>query len=428
MSDYLFPHYSNPGADAVGQKILPLRMRMNVYNDWLKKRLETLLPGFMNETGIDMWVVIAREYNEDPVIMSLLPEPNLYARRRTILVFHRKPEGVERLAVYRYGFGDFYSGIWDPDKEEQYECLARLIRERDPKKIGINVSNTFAFGDGLTHGEYTLLVDALGEYSERLVSAETLCIRWLETRSKEELETYPTLVELTHAIIQEGFSSKVITPGVTTVDDVQWWMRQKMLDLGVEMWFPATVDRQGHGDKYDDNEKTNVIHRGDLLHCDIGFYYLGLATDVQQNAYVLKHGETDASQGLKDALADANKLQDFHAEAMKTGRTGNEILKIALDNANEYGLKPSIYTHPLGVHGHAAGPTIGLWDQQGGVPGRGDYKLYPDTCYAIELNAKRCVPEWDNQEVRMSLEQDAWWTGEKLVFLAGRQKKLHLVS
>lgn len=401
---------------------------MTVYNDWLKKRLETILPGFMDETGIDMWLVIAREYNEDPVIMSLLPEPNLYARRRTILVFHRKPEGVERLAVYRYGFGEFFEGVWDPDEEEQYECLARIIKERDPEKIGINVSNTFAFGDGLTHGEYTLLVDALGDYSERLVSAESLCIRWLETRSKEELETYPMLVELTHAIIQEAFSSKVITPGVTTVDDVQWWMRQKMLDLGVEMWFPATVDRQGHGDSYEDKDKTDVIYRGDLLHCDVGFYYLGLATDVQQNAYILRQGEIDAPQGLKDALVDANKLQDYHAEAMKTGRTGNEILKIALDKANENGLKPSIYTHPLGVHGHAAGPTIGLWDQQDGVPGRGDYPLHPDTCYAIELNAKREVPEWDNQEVRMSLEQDAWWTGERLVFMAGRQKQLHLVS
>ena len=428
MSDYLFPHYTNPGADSIGQKILSLRERMRIYNGWLKNRLETLLPGFMDETGIDMWIIIAREYNEDPVIMSLLPEPNLYARRRTILVLHRKPEGVDRLAVYRYGFGEFYEGIWDPEKEEQYECLARIIKERNPEKIGINVSNTFAFGDGLTHGEYTLLVDALGEYVGRLVPAETLCIRWLETRSKEELETYPMLVELTHAIVQEAFSSKVITPGVSTVDDVQWWMRQKMLDLGVEMWFPATVDRQGHGDSYEDKEKTNVIHRGDLLHCDVGFYYLGLATDIQQNAYVLKQGETDAPQGLKDALADANKLQDYHAEAMKNGRTGNEILKIALDNAKKNGLKPSIYTHPLGVHGHAAGPTIGLWDQQEGVPGRGDHPLHPDTCYAIELNAKRNVPEWDNQEVRMSLEQDAWWTGERLIFMAGRQKKLHLVS
>ena len=428
MSDHLFPHHTNPGADSYRQKILPLRDRMTVYNGWLMNKLEKLLPGMMDETGIDLWVVVAREYNEDPVIMSLLPEPNLYARRRTILLFHRQPEGVERLAVYRYGFGDFYKGVWNPDEEEQYECLTNIIKEKNPEKIGINVSNTFAFGDGLTHGEYTLLVDALGDLSERLAPAETLCIRWLEIRSDEELQAYPMLVELTHAIIQEAFSSKIITAGVTTVDDVQWWIRQKMLDLGVEMWFPATVDRQGHGASYEDNERTRVIHRGDLLHCDVGFYYLGLATDVQQNAYVLKQGETDAPQGLKDALIDANKLQDFHASAMKTGRTGNEILKEALDNAWADGIKPSIYTHPLGVHGHAAGPTIGLWDQQGGVPGRGDYPLHPDTCYAIELNAKREVPEWDNQEVRMSLEQDAWWTGEELVFMAGRQKKLYLVS
>ena len=428
MSDHLFPHHTNPGANSYRQKILPLRDRMTVYNGWLMNKLEKLLPGMMDETGIDLWVVVAREYNEDPVIMSLLPEPNLYARRRTILLFHRQPEGVERLAVYRYGFGDFYKGVWNPDEEEQYECLANIIKEKNPEKIGINVSNTFSFGDGLTHGEYTLLVDALGDLSERLAPAETLCIRWLETRSDEELQAYPMLVELTHAIIQEAFSSKIITAGVTTVDDVQWWIRQKMLDLGVEMWFPATVDRQGQGDSYEDNERTRVIHRGDLLHCDVGFYYLGLATDVQQNAYVLKQGETEAPQGLKGALVDANKLQDFHASAMKTGRTGNEILKEALDNAWADGIKPSIYTHPLGVHGHAAGPTIGLWDQQGGVPGRGDYPLHPDTCYAIELNAKREVPEWDNQEVRMSLEQDAWWTGEELVFMAGRQKKLYLVS
>jgi len=428
MSDHLFPHHTNPGADSYRQKILPLRDRMTVYNGWLINRLEKLLPGMMDETGIDLWVVVAREYNEDPVIMSLLPEPNLYARRRTILVFHRKSEGVERLAVYRYGFGDFYEGVWNPDEEEQYECLARIIREKNPEKIGINVSNTFAFGDGLTHGEHALMAEALGDLSERQVPAETLCIRWLETRSKGELEAYPMLVELTHAIIQEAFSSKIITAGVTTVDDVQWWIRQKMLDLGVEMWFPATVDRQGHGDSYEDNERTKVIHRGDLLHCDVGFYYLGLATDVQQNAYVLKQGESDAPQGLKEVLVDANKLQDFHASAMKNGKTGNEILKEALDNAWADGIKPSIYTHPLGVHGHAAGPTIGLWDQQGGVPGRGDYPLHPDTCYAIELNAKREVPEWGDQEVRMSLEQDAWWTGEELVFMAGRQKKLHLVS
>ncbi|MFH2111983.1 MAG: M24 family metallopeptidase [Candidatus Bathyarchaeota archaeon] len=428
MDDQLYPPYTNPGSESYRQRILPLRQRMEAYNGWLRKRLETLLPRLMDECGIEMWLIIAREYNEDPVIMSLLPEPNLYARRRTILLLHRKPDKVDRLAVYRYGFGDFYEGVWDPEKEDQHECLARIIRERNPKTIGINVSETWAFGDGLTHGEHTQLVDALGDLSQRLTPAETLCVRWLETRIPEELETYPTLVELTHAIVQEAFSSKIITPGVTTTEDVQWWMRQRMLDLGVEMWFPATADLQGHGDAYDAKEKRTLIKRGDLLHCDIGFYYLGLATDIQQNAYVLKPGETDAPQGLKDALADANRLQDHHAEAMRTGRTGNETLRLTLENAKKEGIKPSVYTHPIGVHGHAAGPPVGLWDQQDGVPGRGDHPLYPDTCYAIELNAKRQVPEWGGQEVRMSLEQDAWWTGEKLVFMAGRQKKLHLVS
>lgn len=428
MEDQLFPQYTNPGTDGYRQKILSLRERMKVYNGWLKTRLETLLPKLMDECGIEMWLIIAREYNEDPVILSLLPEPNLYARRRTILVLHRKPEGVERLAVYRYGFGDFYEGIWDPDEEEQYECLQRIIRERNPSNIGINIGKDYAFGDGLTHGEYTQLVESLGDLSELLVSAEKLCVRWLETRIREELETYPMLVELTHAIIQEALSSRVITPGVTTTEDVQWWMRQKMLDLGLQMWFPATVDLQGHGDTYDAKEKRTLIKRGDLLHCDVGFYYLGLATDVQENAYVLKHEEDDAPQGLKNALRDANRLQEIHADAMKTGRTGNEILRIALEKANDEGINPSIYTHPIGVHGHAAGPTIGLWDQQGGVPGRGDHKLYEDTCYAIELNAKREVPEWGNQEVRMALEENAWWTGDRLLFLAGRQKKLFLVS
>lgn len=428
MEDQLFPPYTNPGADSYRQKILPLRKRMEVYNGWLRKRLESLLPVLMDECGIELWIVSAREYNEDPVIMSLLPEPNLYARRRTILILHRIPKGVERLAVSRYGFGDFYEGVWDPDKEEQFECLTRIIRERNPSNIGVNVGKDFAFGDGLTHGEYTRMVDELGYLSERFTSAEKLCVRWLETRIPEEMETYPMLVELTHAIVQEAFSSKVITPGVTTTEDVQWWMRQKMLDLGLEAWFPATVDLQGYGDTYDAEEKRKLIKRGDLLHCDIGFYYLGLATDVQENAYILKHGETKAPQGLMDALIDANKLQDFHAQAMKNGRTGNQILKIALDNAKEAGINPSIYTHPIGVHGHAAGPPIGLWDQQEGVPGRGDHELYSNTCYAIELNAKKEIPEWDRQEVRMSLEEDAWWTGKKLIFLAGRQKKLHLIS
>ncbi len=416
-------------ADAYRGKILPLRQRAEVKNRWLKSRLEIVLPKIMKREGFDMWIVVSREYNEDPVIMTLLPDPMMYARRRTILVFNLKEDGsLERLVLSRYDIKDFYEGAWDPDKEEQYDCSARVVNERDPKSIGINVSETFGFGDGLTHGEYSLMVAVLGDvYTARMRGAERLAVGWLERRTKEEIDAYLGIVEITHAIVAEAFSSRVIHPGITTTDDIVWWMRQKMLDLGLRAWFQPSVDIQAPDQKYDKEDKRKLIQPGDLLHCDIGFYYLGLATDIQQNAYVLKAGESDAPGGLKAVLADANRLQDIHAEAMVVGRTGNQILKTALKKARQESINATIYTHPLGYHGHAAGPTIGLWDRQEGVPGRGDYELFEDTCYAIELNAKREVPEWEGQEVRMSLEQDAVFTGGKLYFLAGRQTELYLI-
>jgi Xaa-Pro aminopeptidase len=416
-------------ADDYGGKILPLRQRAEVKNRWLRKRLDTILPEIMRREGFDMWIVVAREYNEDPVIMTLLPESMMYARRRTIVVFSLKEDGsLERLVLSRYGIKDFYEGAWDPDEEEQYDCLARIVRERDPGVIGINVSETFKFGDGLTHGEYLLLSAALGDgYMSRTKGAERLAVGWLERRTEDEITAYPSLVEITHAIVAEAFSSRVIHPGITTTDDVVWWMRQKMLDLGLQAWFQPSIDIQAPGQKYDAEDKRKLIRPGDLLHCDIGFYYLGLATDIQQNAYVLKAGEEDAPEGLKAALVDANRLQEIHAEAMVAGRTGNQILKAALEKAEGEGIDASIYTHPLGYHGHAAGPTIGLWDRQEGVPGRGDYELFADTCYAIELNAKKEVPEWGGQEVRMALEQDGVFTGGELHFMAGRQTELYLI-
>jgi len=417
-------------ADAYRGKILPLRLRAEIRNGWLKQRLETVLPEIMRREGLDMWIVVAREYNEDPVIMTLLPEPMMYARRRTILVFHLKDDGtLERLVLSRYGIKDFYEGVWDPDEEEQYDCLGRVVKERDPKAVGINISETFAFGDGLTHSEHGLLSAALGEeYMGRTRHAEMLAVGWLERRIKPEMEAYPGIVEITHAIVAEAFSSRVIHSGITTTDDVVWWMRQKMFDLGLQAWFQPSVDIQAPGQKYDAEDKRKLIWPGDLLHCDIGFYYLGLATDIQQNAYVLKVGESEVPEGLEAALSDANRLQEIHAEEMVAGRTGNQILKAALDRAKGEGINASIYTHPLGYHGHAAGPTIGLWDRQEGVPGRGDYELFEDTCYAIELNAKREVPEWGGQEVRMALEQDAVFTGGKLHFMAGRQTRLHMIG
>lgn len=418
-------------ADAYRPKILPLRARMTVRNTWLRQRLEEFLPQLMAREGFDLWIVDAREYNEDPVIMTLLPEPAMSARRRTILVFARNADGtVDRLTISRYGHGDFYEAVWNPDEEEQYACLGRVVRARCPQRIGLNISDDFAFGDGLSHNEYLQIAQALGpELMARATSAVRLCIGWLEHRIQPELDVYPGMVEIGHAIIAEAFSTRVIHPGITTTDDVVWWLRQKMLDMGLEAWFQPTIEIQAPGQRYDAQENARtLILPGDLLHCDVGFMYLGLATDQQQHAYVLRPGESDAPVGLKAALADGNRLQDIHLEEMQPGRTGNAVLKATLERARAEGIAPMIYSHPIGCHGHAAGAVIGLWDMQNGVPVRGDYEIPDNACYSIELNACKAVPEWGGQEVRMALEEDVAICNGRIYWLHGRQEALHLIG
>jgi len=423
------------GTFSLGQ-ILPEQQRAKVMNEILEWRLENIIPELMRREGIDMWIIICREYNEDPVFMSLVPEPSMAARRTSILIFYDKgKKGVERLTGSFYGMGKWYKSIYKDKKKDQMACLADYIKEHDPKKIGINESATWAFGDGLSASLKASLVKALGpEYSKRLVSAENLsenlCVGWLETRSPRELSVYRHICGIAHDIIGEFFSNKVIVPDITTTREVTWWIRQKFTDLGVETWFHPSVSIQRskkEASKYPD--KNTVIRRGDLLHCDIGIVYLGLCTDTQQNAYVCKIGEEDAPEGLKEALRLGNKLQDIVIAEHKAGRTGNEVLKSSLEKAKAEGLNPSVYCHPLGIHGHAAGFVVGLWNSQDGVPVRGDYPLYFNTCYAIEMNNVYKVPEWDGQAVRMGLEEGGVFTEKDgCKFIDGRQTKLHLIK
>lgn len=413
-------------------EVLPLRQQADLIDAWLKTRLDIIIPQLMAREDMDMWIVACREYNEDPVIMSLLPATSMSARRRTILLFARKADGqVDRLTLSRYGYEGLYESAWKPDEDDdQYACLARLVQERDPKRIGINRSQTFAFGDGLSHTEFQLLGAALGPaYASRLVNAESLCVGWLERRLPEEITAYARLVEIGHQIIARAFSTAVIHPGITTTDDVVWWMRQTMQDAGLSAWFQPTIDVQASGKSFQFSESPCVtIQPGDLLHCDMGFHYLGLATDQQQHAYVLRPGEVDAPAGLRAALRDGNRLQDIHFGAMRVGQEGNEVLSDVLETAKAEGIRAQVYTHPLGYHGHAAGPIIGLWDRQDFVPGTGEYALYDDTVYSVELNILKSVPEWDGQDVRIMLEEDAVLTNGEMRWLDGRQEALYLIS
>lgn len=411
---------------------LSLRRQMIVRNQWLHERLTTVLPELMERAEIDLWIVSCREYNEDPVVMSLLPQPSMSARRRTILVFERQANGtVTQFSVSRYPVPNVYDTVWLPEQESQLACLARLIVERNPRRVALNCSHTFAFADGLSHSEYSRLIAALPEgYGSRIVSGDAIAIGWLERRINAELEVYPRIVAMGHALIKRAFSTEVIHPGVTTTEDIVWWLRDEIQRMGLQAWFQPTVmlqaEDQPFGNFIDGAEKRMVIKPGDLLHCDVGFHYLGLATDQQQHAYVLKPGETDAPAGLKAALATGNRVQDIHLEEMQIGRTGNEVLHAVLARCSAENIAAMIYSHPLGYHGHAAGPTIGLWDQQEGVAGKGDYPLYDKTCYSIELNITQTIPEWGNQPVRIMLEEDAV-LDTKMRWLAGRQSDLHLI-
>ena len=422
---------------AVNAQILSEKDRASLEDEILEDRFTNLLPKLMDRAGLDMWVLISREYNEDPVLKTMLPATWLNARRRTILVFYRdqQKDTLERLAVARYNIGDNIASAWDPESQpDQWKALLEIIEEKNPNKIGLNYSRDFALADGIVKTDYESFLTVLPEELKvKVVSAEELAIGWIETRTAKEMKLYEELVSLTHEIIAEAFSENIIVPGETTSKEVVWLLRQKVTDLGLETWFHPTVDIQrkeealkDHIEAFSSGYEDEVIRPGDLLHCDFGITYLRLNTDCQQHAYVLKPGETEAPEFLREALSKGNQLQDILSGNFKTGMSGNEILSASLKQAKKEGLRPSIYTHPLGLYGHSSGPTIGMWDSQGGVPGTGDYKLYPNTVYAIELNTTVNIPEWD-KDIRIMLEEAGFWGEDRFRYVNGRQEKLLLI-
>lgn len=415
-------------------EILPMKERAQVIDEILEDRMQTVLPEIMRREELDMWIIISREYNEDPVIKTMLPATWLNARRRTILVIYDRgeEEGLETLAVARYSVGKTFKQAWDKDKQpDQWARLKEIIEERDPETIGINQSEYWQHADGIVLTDYQEMVEGIGEeYADRLTSAEKVAVGWLETRSKKEMSIYPHIVRIAHEIIAEGFSDHVIQPGVTTTDDVVWWFRERIRDLKLVTWFHPSVSIQradpesfDHLRTFDNRPEDDVIMPGDLLHVDFGITYLRLNTDTQQHAYVLRPGETEVPEYLQQAFANGNRLQDIFTENFKEGRTGNEVLKMSREQAIEEGLKPSIYTHPIGYHGHAAGTTLGMWDAQGGVPGDGDYPLHLNTAYSIELNAATYIEQW-GKEIRIMLEEDAFFDESGVWYIDGRQKEI----
>jgi hypothetical protein len=447
------------GARSVSAQAAPhrpfgtLREQAAMQQQWLRKRIDTFLPTLMRTHGIDMWVVPMREYNEDPVFSALVAPETFAARRRTIYVFFDKcaatggaPSAacVERIALGGTSQGGVFEArrsakpadsnvgrgqqaeLWG---DEQWYALKAVVEERNPRVIGIDRSTVFAFTDGLSSGELQGMSAALGEkWASRFRDAEELPLHMIAVRLPEEEAFYARMQELVWSMTQEMFSSKTITPGTTRTSDLVWWWRQRVNDLGLGTWFQPSIEVQRKGVADDKLGDDPVIQRGDVLHCDVGITVARLNTDTQHMAYVLRAGETDAPEGLRKALENSNALQDITMDEIKPGRTGNEILSAARVRMKAKGIDGSIYTHPIGLHGHGAGPLIGLWDYQDGVVGRGDAKVIPSIWFSIELQATTPVPEWDGQRVRMAQEEDAVIGADgKIRWALRRQDKLFLV-
>ena len=435
MKKILFLLLLAVGGSLFAQAVLPLKERAKVVEQIQQERFDVLLPELMKAHDIDAWVIITREYNEDPVLKTMLPPTWLNARRRTILVFSKdaKTDEVSRAAISRYPFGKLIPSVWKKEEQpDQMKALSDYLAKINPAKIGINMSDHYGIADGLAMTDFDLLVAALPKaLTKRLVSAEPLAVAWIESRTSQEMILYNQLVEITHNIIAEAFSTQVITPGVSTTDDVVWWMREKVLSMGLETWFHPTIDvqRNENSDLYafDGKSKYDVIQPGDLVHCDFGITYLGLNTDCQELAYVLRRGETIAPKYLTNALAKGNKVQDIFTNEFKRGRTGNETLAIALQKGKAAGYRPQIYTHPLGAYGHSAGTTFGMWDAQDGVQGSGDWPLHENTVYAIELNTKVYIAEWE-KDIRVMLEEAGYFGPDGFSYVNKRQTDLYLIG
>ncbi len=409
--------------------ILSQRDQAKVIDELLEDRLRSILPSLMRREGIDMWVLISRENNEDPVLKTMLPATWLAARRTTMLVVYDKgpDKELEYLAVARYDVGKVFKRSWDPDQQpDQWLQLGKIIEERTPKKIAINKALHYGHADGLTANDYERLMDVLPKrLYTHVVSGEKLSVAWLETRSEKEMALYQQICRIAHQILAEGLSDRVIQPGVTTTEDVVWWYREKIKELKLDTWFHPSVSIQRNEPEAITLKRPQplVIQPGDLLHVDFGITYLRLNTDTQQHAYVLKSGETDVPEYLKNAFKRGNKLQDILTGNFKEGKTGNEVLADSRKQAIDQGITPSIYTHPIGFHGHASGTTIGMWDMQGGVPHTGDYPLHHRTAYSIELNVSVYVIEW-KKEIRIQLEEDGYFDENGFRYIDGRQTEI----
>ncbi|MGE0040862.1 MAG: M24 family metallopeptidase [Vicinamibacterales bacterium] len=426
-----------PAPAPASPDLLPWSRQIAVREGWLRQRHELLLP-MMRRHQIAMWIVANEEFHDDPLTEFVAP-PRPYVGNRDFFVFvDAGAGGLRRFALTGYAEETLKAFFESPDEPVPADRrLAQLVAEFTPATIGLGIGGTRGVTRSLTHDTYAFIAKAVGpDYQARFVSAQDLIEEYLDTRLPDEKPYYTAAVALTESLARRALSSEVITPGTTTVGDVRNWLYDQMGAHGVGTWFQPDLRIQRRGAAGATSRgflavapESQVIERGDLVHVDVGISYMGLDTDWQKMAYVLRDGETDAPEGLKRAMAATNTLQDaLMGRHSRPGKPAGAVYDDTMAEMKDLGIEAMIYSHPVGAQGHGLGASIDFRAARRDDIGQQAARALRKGSYiSIELNTASTVPEWDGQKVFVMAEDVAWLDDDGWHTFRPRQDAFYLV-
>ena len=415
------------------------RALQRLMHEWDVKleKMELHLQNSMRRAGVDMWIIMSREFNVDPILQMFgdYGISGWYGHRNAYIFFDPgKNKPIERTLIGTHQSGrmlEFFPTIISYGEEGLKPHLSKYINKRKPKKIAINRSRTVSMSDGITVEMLAFLEDAIGpKYSSRLTSSQDLIFDYINHRTAAELEIETNASHRTWYILRRAFSNEVITPGKTKLMDIYGFILQEWQDQDLEFNFSPgiTIYRKGVNGGIDDTENP-IVEPGDILHVDFGVRLMGLVTDQQHVAYVLRKNENEPPMGLQKLFKQSVIVGDFFAEELQAGKIGSDVKTTIEKRAAKQGIKASIYGHTQGnwVHGAGARAVFDWPDRYG------DFAREPvrsSEFWSIEYNVQGKVPEWNNQIVTIPREEDAVIKadGSRARFIVGPQKEFWLIK
>ncbi|KAF6834422.1 xaa-Pro aminopeptidase family enzyme [Colletotrichum musicola] len=418
----------------------PLREQARIQDAWTAERKKTI-PALLKKHGVDAWITSQREYGEETVFWSLKQATTFSARRRTTCLYLASPPSTGTFAGSDPGQPGCIVG-WTTDV---WEALKPLLEAADPASIAIDAAPEISFAGGLRAGEYSAMASGLGGFwASRMVSKPEIAVEFIASQPASKIPRYKEIMETAWAMIARGFSAEAVVPGVTTTEDLEWWFREEIIAHNFSTWFQPSVSVVDEASPFGASMNDlgagvetmgggagggRVIQYGDMLHVDFGLTAMGLNTDTQHLGYVLRPGEDDVPESLKEGLRKGNTVQDIVRRNIAVGKTGNEMLTAVTGEMRQAGIEGRVYTHPIGDWGHSAGPVIGMTNMQEYVPATGELAAIPSMWFSVELYVEHHVPE-RNKTLWFAQEEDVYWVGERegWQWVYARQEEFHLIK